>query len=157
MNNIFAKLKKIQKSIDEMDYPGMPFQAFVATDGEGKILVNGREYREAYLALMDINSMFMMQVVGSDLFSPANGVTCGVVSSTKRILDAEDDSFMIEDADAAKAWLLAHKIIEEPDGPSVVFYEEETGFLFVKERLDEAGVSYVEQRLLGINEIKDLA
>lgn len=155
--NIFARLKGIQKFISSMEYPGMPFQVFVATDGDGKVLVNGREYCEGYLALMDINSMFIMQVVGSDLFSPANGVACGVISPTKRILGAEDAEFRIEDADAAKAWLLAHKIIEEPDGPSVVYYEEETGFLFVKERLDEAGVSYVEQRVLGINEIKELA
>ena len=154
---IFAKLKNIYRSISSMDYPGMPFQAFVATDGKGKILVNGREYREGYLALMDINSMFMMEVVGSDLFSPANGVTSGVISPTKRILGAKDDEFMVVNADAAKAWLLAHKIIEEPDGPSIVYFEEETGFLFVKERLDEAGVSYAEQRLLGINEIKELA
>ena len=155
--NIFTRLKKLYKSIAEMDYPGMPFQAFVATDGKGKILVNGREYREVTLALMDINSMFMMQVVGSDLFSPANGVTNGVISPTKRILSAKDDEFMIASADAAKAWLLAHKIIEEPDGPSVVYYEEETGFLLAKERLDEARVYYVEQKVLGINEVKESA
>lgn len=158
--NIFAELKKIWNFIDSMGFPGKPsFEAFVATDGEGRVLVNGREYEkgEAYLALVDINATFMMQIVGSDLHSSANGVVCGTISSTKKIVDAEDEKFFLADPRAAKAWLLAHKIVEEPDGPSFVYYEEDCGNLLVKEKITEENLVDAERMMLGINELEDLS
>lgn len=144
----FEKFKQIWGAIDEMAYPGAPFMAFIARDGE-KILVNGREYTEPGTALADINSIFIMQIVGSDLHRSADGVSCGAIAPVKTILAAGEGDFSIADASAAQAWLLAHKIIEDPNGPSMVYYDEDLNFVFADENISEEKAELLEHELIG--------
>lgn len=154
---IYAKMKKLAKDLMDMEYPGGPFQCVVATDGKGKCSVNGREYKEAALALADLNGMFTMQIVGSHHHCPAGGVDAGTLGSLGDILRADDEDFYIADWRAAKAWLAAHAIVERPqNGPAFLFYDEEDGFLIAKEGITEETLAAIRGAIFGEVTLDDL-
>ena len=130
-------LRKCQKVMEDLQYPGYPFQLSIVIDLEDyKAWVDYGKAQVLNRALIDICQPLLYKAVSCDLMTKRTWLQNQNLSTVEQILKAELDQFSIDDYDAVRFYLALMSAIYSHNKNDKVFIfaciDEDTDWVEVK-------------------------
>jgi len=130
-------LRKCQKVLQDLQYPGHPFQLSIVIDlADYKAWVDYGKVQDLNKALIEICQPLMYRTAGCDLMTKGTWLQDQNLSNSEKILKADLDRFYIDDIDAVRFYLALNSAIYSHKKKEPIFIfaciDEDTEYVEVK-------------------------